>query len=420
MRIRLVIALILAAAFAACAGNEIMESNVPLPLRAGGVELLSMTVPRALHAATAMGDGRVLICGGTANAQVGGVLASAEIYDPVAETFLPAASMSSARQGHTATLLPKGQVLITGGSQNVGFRSELASAEIYDPQSGIFRATGSMNTPREGHTATLLRDGRVLIAGGSPNGVNTTDSAEIYDPARGQFIATSPMTVPREAHTATLLRNGKVLIAGGGRGGMPGGYIAYDTAEIFDPTLGTFSALAAHMVSDRVGHVAALLNDGRVLIAGGKSGKILMSGFEHSLFWLAPLDSAEVYDPETSSFRAVSPMRKSHYLGIATVLPDGDVLITGGWALKGPVIVGRATAELFHPVADRFYDPGRLHVPRLEQTATLLPSGQVLIAGGLDADSKVTASVEFYAPKEHRFIVRPFQKFERRHPAATE
>ena len=415
------IGLILAAAiFAACSGNEIAESELPLPVRVGGVELLNMTAPRALHTATLLRDGRVLIAGGTANAQIGGVLASAEIYDPVVGTFLPTASMSAARQGHTATLLPNGEVLIAGGSRNVGFRSELASAELYDPRSGTFRTAGSMNTPREGHTATLLRDGRVLIAGGSPNGTRTTDSAEIFDPSSGRFTIVSPMTVPREAHTATLLRNGKVLIAGGGRGGMPGGYIAYDTAEIFDPTLGTFHPLAAHMVSDRVGHVAALLNDGRVLLAGGKSGKILMSGFVHSLFWLAPLESAEVYDPESDAFRAVAPMRTSHYLGVATVLADGTVLITGGWALKGPVIVGRATAELFHPVADRFYDPGRLHVARLEQTATLLPDGQVLIAGGLDGDSNVTASVEFYAPKEHGFIVIPFTKYEAHHPAATE
>jgi hypothetical protein len=420
MLIRLLMGLLLAASVAGCSGGEILESNVPLPVRVGGVELISMSSPRALHTATAMRDGRVLICGGTYNAQIGGVLSSAELYDPAAGTFLPTSSMSAARQGHTATLLPNGQVLIAGGSQSVGFRSELASAELYDPQSGTFRRTGSMHTPREGHTATLLRDGRVLITGGSPNGITTTDSAEIYDPSSGLFTAIAPMTVPREAHTATLLKSGKVLIAGGGRGGMPGGYIAYDTAEIFDPTLGTFSALAARMTADRVSHAAAPLEDGRVLLAGGKSGKILMGGFEHSLFWLAPLESAEVYDPESNRFRAVAPMTKSHYLGVATPLPDGDVLISGGWNLKGPVIVGRATAELFHPADNSFYAAPRLHVPRLEQTATLLANGQVLIAGGLDGDSNVTASVEFYAPKERRFIVRPLQKYERHHPMETE
>src|SRR6202040_716621 len=100
---------------------------------------------------------------------------------------------------------------------------------------GMFRSTGAMGTPREGHTATLLHNGRVLIAGGSANGITTTATAEVYDPRTGGFTAIAPMGVPREAHTATLLRNGKVLIAGGGRGGMPGGYIAYETAEIFDP-----------------------------------------------------------------------------------------------------------------------------------------------------------------------------------------
>src|SRR5690242_6606795 len=112
MRIRLMMVLLLAASFAACAGHEIAESNAPLPVRVGGVEMLSMTAPRALHTATLLRDGRVLICGGTSNAQVGGVLASAELYDPAAGTFLPTASMSVARQGHTATLLTNGQVLI--------------------------------------------------------------------------------------------------------------------------------------------------------------------------------------------------------------------------------------------------------------------------------------------------------------------
>src|SRR5580704_1455373 len=143
--------------------DPIGESSRPLPIKIGGVRMLEMTTPRALHAAVALHDGRILICGGTVNANVGGVLDSAEIYDPVAGTFTSTGSMNDARQGHTATVLPHGEVLITGGQKNIGFRAALASAEIYDPNSGIFQPTGSMSTPREGHTATLLRDGRVLI-----------------------------------------------------------------------------------------------------------------------------------------------------------------------------------------------------------------------------------------------------------------
>src|SRR5271167_528399 len=180
------IILCVAASLAGCT-SPILESSTPLPVRVGGEQMLAMTTPRALHAAVALHDGRILICGGTSNANVGGVLDSAEIFDPIAGTFTPTGSMTVARQGHTATVLPHGEVLITGGTRNIGFRAQLASAEIYDPNSGTFRAIGSMSTPREGHTATLLRDGRVLIAGGSPNGIRTTASAEIFDPRTGTF-----------------------------------------------------------------------------------------------------------------------------------------------------------------------------------------------------------------------------------------
>lgn len=412
------LAIAIAALFAGCT-PEIAEDTTPLPVRVGGVEMLSMTERRALHTAVVMHDGHVLICGGTVNAEIGGVLASAEIYDPVSRTFTRTGAMAYARQGHTATVLDNGLVLIAGGAANIGFRSEMASAELYDPATGTFRPTGSMHTAREGHTATLLRDGRVLIAGGSPNGLNTTDSAEIYNPRTGLFTAIAPMTVPREAHSATLLRNGKVLIAGGGRGGMPGGYIAYATAEVFDPLTNTFTALAAHMVYDRVGHAAALLRDGRVLLAGGKSSKVRTGGLAGgTLFWLAPLDSAEVFDPESNTFREVGRMRKPHYLGVASVLEDGMVLVTGGWAVHGPVVSGMATAELFDPISDTFVPVGRLHIARLNQTATTLRDGQVMVAGGIDGESQVTATVEFYLPASRRFTVRPGQKYERHHPEA--
>jgi len=388
--------------------EPIGESSKPLPVRVGAVRMLTMSTPRALHAAVALHDGgRILFCGGTSNANVGGVLETAEIYDPVAGAFTPTGSMSAARQGHTATVLPHGEVLITGGQKNIGFRAALASAEIYDPNSGTFRPTGSMSTAREGHTATLLRDGRVLIAGGSSNGITTTSSTEVYNPRTGSFTTISPMNVPREAHTATLLKNGKVLIAGGGRGGMPGGYIVYANAEIFDPASNTFSILNAQMVNDRVGQAAALLDDGRVLLAGGKSGKILNPFGGANLFSLAPLNTAEVFDPETSSFRAVGRMQATHYLGVATRLENGMVLVTGGWNSYGTIIGGQRFADLFDPERNIFSGGADFHVARLNQTATLMPGGDVMVAGGIDGDGNVTSTVEFYAPRHGRFVLAP-------------
>lgn len=403
----LALSILLAAGLSACSTTPVLEAPVYYTNSAGlSVESLSMTTPRANAAAIRLGDGRVLICGGTATGEVGGVLASAELYDPIAHKFTPIVSMTVPRAGHTITMLNDGHVLITGGVQNVGFRSELASAEIYDPTTETFVDTGSMSVPREGHTATLLRDGRVLVVGGSDNGTHTLDTAEIYDPVAGTFSPTGNLNQPRIAHVAALLGSGKVLIAGGGRGGMPGGYISYDTAETYDPARGRFNTVRAHMNSDRVGAAAVKLADGRVLIVGGKSGRVVMSRVPN-LASLTPLNTAEIFDPELQSFIKTGDMRDVHYLPTTTLLNNGQVLVVGGWTIKGPVVVGMRDAETYAPEMNGFSNVGPTNVARLTNTATLLGDGEVLIAGGIDDSSKVTASVEFYSPKQHRFLMLP-------------
>lgn len=368
------------------------------------VQELAMASPRANHAAAELTDGRVLICGGTVNGNVGGVLASAEIFDPATQNFSPTGSMSVARMGQTATVLRDGRVLIVGGQRNIGFRTALASAEIYDPATGAFINTAPMSVAREGHTATLLRDGRVLVAGGSSNGTVTIDSAEIYDPSAGRWISAGHMTVPREAQVAVLLRSGKVLLAGGGRGGMPGGYISYQNAEIFDPATGRFTAIADHMRSDRVGAAAVLLDTGHALIIGGKSGKILYGPSARNIASFTPLDTSEFFDPETLTFLPAAPMRVPHYLATATLLGNGHVLVVGGWRMQGNVIVGMMDAEEFTPgMPGQYTSVGPLHVGRLLNSATLLPDGDVMIAGGFDQNGRVTSSVSFYSPSRRRF-----------------
>ena len=404
---RLVLLLILAAGLNACSTAAVSEAPVTYTNHEGErVEALSMTSPRANAASIRLSDGRVLICGGTATAKVGGVLTSAELYDSNTRRFIPTGSMTAARMGHTITMLRDGRVLIIGGARNIGFRSELSSAEIYDPSTGTFSPTGSMRTPREGHTATMLRDGRVLVVGGSDNGTHTLDSAEIYDPASGTFSGAGHLNQPRVAHVATLLHSSKVLIAGGGRGGMPGGYISYDTAELYDPDTRMFAKMRAHMKFDRVGAAALRLNDGRVLIVGGKSGRIVTS--RHSnLASLTPLNSAEIYDPESNSFIRTGDMSAPHYLPTATMLGNGQVLVVGGWTLQGFVVVGMRDADLYQPETNRFSRAGRTNVARLENTANLLDDGEVLIAGGIDEKSYVTVTVEFDSPKQHRFLMLP-------------
>jgi len=391
-----------------CAGGGVTETPPVFLTSPQGnrVEALAMTTARANAAAIRLRDGRVLICGGTATGQVGGVLSSAELYNPDSRAFTGTGSMTAPRAGQTITLLRDGRVLLTGGVQNAGFRSELASAEIYDPGAGTFSATGSMSVPREGHTATMLRDGRVLITGGSDNGIHTLDSAEIYDPTSGTFRGTGHLHQPRIAHVAALLGTGKVLIAGGGRGGMPGGYISYDTAEMYDPAAGSFTAIRAHMKSDRVGAAAVKLNDGRVLIVGGKSGRRMTSRLTN-LSSLTPLNTAEIYDPEAGAFIRTGDMSAPHYLATATILDSGNVLVVGGWTIRGPIVVGMRDADLYQPETNRFSQAGQTNVARLTNTATLLNDGEVLIAGGIADKALVTASVEFYSPKQHRFLMLP-------------
>jgi hypothetical protein len=402
-------AILAALLLVSCAGGEITEQPSYLTNQQGErVEELTMTTPRADQSAAALQDGRVLIAGGTTNANVGGVTSSAEIYDPNANSFTVTGSMTVARQGATATVLNDGRVLLAGGVQNIGFRAQLSSAELYDPVAGTFAATGSMQTPREGHTATLLRDGRVLVAGGSDNGVHTLDSAEIYDPRSGAWQFAGHMTVPRVAHVAVLLGNGQVLIAGGGRGDMPGGYIVYQSAETYIPELKRFNRVPARMNSDRVGAAALLLVDGRALIVGGKSGKVLTSFGRGTLNLnsLAPLNTAETYDPESGAFVLTGNLQAPHYLPRLVKLQDGNVLVTSGWKIQGPVVVGMADAEVFLPSTNGFRGVAPMQVARLQNSSTLLPNGDVLVAGGVDGKSLVTASVEFYDSRAHRFLVR--------------
>ena len=206
----------------------------------------NMTTPRIGYSATLLDDGRVLIAGGFA--AVGSTpgpirgLSSAEIYDPATGVFTLTGSMTTDRHGHSATLLNSGKVLIAGGSSidpTTGQSVGLASAELYDPATGQFTATGSMTTPRGGHTATKLLDRRVLIAGGTVKGppFEPGTSAELYDSATGSFTATGTMTIASWGDTATLLRDGTVLLASPY---LYQGINVLVAGELFDPATGTF------------------------------------------------------------------------------------------------------------------------------------------------------------------------------------
>jgi hypothetical protein len=261
--------------------------------------------------ATLLDNGKVLIAGGTSGVS----MANAEIYDPATKTFTTTGNLNAARAFHTATLLGNGKVLIAGGL----LATSGVSAELYDPATGTFTATGSMVTLRYGHTATLLNNGMVLVAGGNSPTLPTPTlaSAELYDPASGTFTATGSMSTARHDHTANLLNNGEVLITGGNSG--PAGSTTYSaTAELYNPATATFT-LTGSMSIVRAGHTATLLNDGVVLIAGGNSSN--SSG---------PLANAELYDPNLGTFAVTQNMTTARAAHTATLLTNGNVFIAGG------------------------------------------------------------------------------------------
>jgi len=331
----------------------------------------SMGAQRALHSATVLENGEVLVVGGNQRGTVG--LGSAVLYNPGTGTFSPTGSLQNRRAVHTATLLQNGKVLIAGGQyavfSNTGTKYFcFASAELYDPSTGTFTLTGSMHVQRCGglypnFTATLLDDGRVLIAGGAdPNGV--ISAPELYDPATGTFSITGSLNSPRLGHTAALLPTGEVLIAGGTD--STGAYLA--SAELFNPATGTFTPTGS-MKTTREFFTATLLNNGQVLVAGG----------QHSNLIFPYISSAELYDPSTGKWSSTGSLNTARFDHTATRLNNGQVLIAAG----APVL---ASAELYNPATGKFTVTGSLNTGRRLHAAVLLTDGEVLVCGGYDGN----------------------------------
>ena len=267
-----------------------------------------------------------------------------------------ASLMGKPRYGQTETLLVNGSVLIAGGRSLVNSARATAdpayaSAELYDPATHSFAATGNLTTGRATHTATLLPSGRVLLAGGS-NPVLAPVS-ELYDPETGTFAPTGPMTTARSEHTATALPGGQILLVGGI--GANGRSLA--SAEIYDPATGTFNATGSMSVV-RTQHAAALLNDGRVLISGGTDGSVTLA-------------SAEIFDPATGQFSSTGSMLVARRWHTATTLETGQVLVTGGELIDAGVAVPLSSAELYEPDSGSFAANGTMGFARSQHTATV-------------------------------------------------
>ena len=352
----------------ATASNLSSATSATFDVVSGGTWTLAgnMSVARRDHTATLLNDGKVLIAGWFTQ--------TAELYDPATGSFTATSStLFNHAQGATATRLLDSKVLIVGGTQSQ------ISAEIFDPAAGTFSPTGSLNTVHSYHTATLLTDGRVLIAAGQDTnaGPQTHAAAELYDPATGTFSPTGSLNDDRSGHAATLLPDGRVLVVGGGQTTTPGFGITLASAELYDPASGTFSTTAGSMGVGGA-DAAILLHTGRVLVVGGptaaaelfdpatgtfsatgsmatlhrngtatllSNGSVLIAGglvFDP----LQTIDGAELYDPASGVFTVAATMNESRNGHTATRLLDGRVLVAGGQSTS---IDGgnRSSAEVF-------------------------------------------------------------------------
>jgi N-acetylneuraminic acid mutarotase len=341
----------------------------------GWTPAAAMSTERYNHSAALLPDGRVLVVGSAQSADA----PFAEIYDPASGMWSPVDGPEQPHQGN-AILLDSGLVLMAGGTElnSDGVEEISGRAHLFDPATGMWRSTGSMNSPRDGHVSTRLRDGRILVTGGLRVRGTTDASAEIYDPLTGAWTPAGEMSIARTGHVAALLRDGRVLVAGG-LYGLNGSYNGIATSEIYDPATNAW-IMTGRMSDQRADAVGMTLDDGTVLIASGS----------YSAY--SPHTSAETYDPATGEWTLTGELVKGHWAGRAVRLPDGRVLVAGGYR-------GEATAEVYDPSSRSWSALTPLSTGRSSHSLTVLKDGRVLVAGGYDG-RKYVASVELWSPEE--------------------
>lgn len=366
--------------------NAVNLNFTGVPVASGSFALSGkLNLARFQYSATLLRNGLVLVSGGFIDVS-NNVTNSSELYDPATGKWTYTnGSMTTARTQHTTTLLPNGQVLVTGGfCDNSGSITD--TAELYDPATDKWTAARSMTEKRTFHTATLLRNGQVLVVGGHDDYINDTrvKTAELYNPATDKWTAAESMTKVRSQHTTTILSNGQVLVAGGtvaGRGIAK--HVSTNSVELYNPATGAWTTANKSMNIARANHIAILFPDGQILVAGGDDdAKVFVT--------------AELYNPTTSAWTIIEAMTMPRAFNPAALLPNGQVLVLGG--VKDVKLDCNDAAELYNPATGLWAATGKMIMPRAFNPAILLPNGQVLVPGGTyDAIGNVLATTELYS-----------------------
>ena len=409
----------------AAAALALNLSGVPQAQAGSFLTNSPMITGRIEHTATLLRNSKVLVAGGDA-------AGSAELYNPATGTWTATGTMNFARSHHSAVLLGNGQVLVVGGSHKTT-QTAGPEAEIFDPTTGKWRLTGAVHTGSYYTTATLLADGKVLVTGDPDTGVDLASkatfeeraaqrisqdgpsTAEIYDPATETWTRTSAMKTAFRWPTATLLRDGQVLLTGAQseakvvyRDGN-GKILGYQMnplndhragAELYNPATGRWNSIpnAMSMMDSRF-HTTTLLFNGKVLFVGEENR-------------MDPDSSNQIYDPASGTWAVAGAMTEPRGDHTATVLPDGKVLAIGGFGVSqamrlrmqgffiGSPFEPLSSAELYDPVSGRWtLLASHLAAKRFGHTATLLPNGKVLIAGGFPSQGGSLSSTELYDPE---------------------
>ncbi len=292
-------------------------------------------------------------------------------------------AMSVSRiEGSTSIALVDGRVLIYGNHNGSGTKI----ADVFDPTTNVFTRTGDLNSARRNAPGILLGDGKVLVTGGITYQVKygSLSSAELFDPGTNTWTSTGSMGTTRRSHFMVRLTNGKILVGGGTN---DNGTILQST-EIYDPATGLFTA-APDMPQIRTDAHAALLSNGHVIIFGGYSGT--GAGY---------LKSAIIFDVTTNTWRTITSQMQGHHGQGATltVLNDGRMVIAGGWVVDGGSYVGSSQVDIFDPTTETFSNGPALTERRADLTAHLLSDGKVVFIGGSDGTGGIWSTVDVYDP----------------------